>query len=62
MASGYDLFLATDLSHYADEWVALDGKKILSHGKDVKKVYEEAKKVSPKPFLTKIPSEKTMIF
>ena len=56
--------MKTDLDSYIGEWVAICDQKIVSHGKDVKKVFEEAKKKHPKerPFLTRIPDKETMIF
>lgn len=32
---------------YIGEWIAICGQKIVSHGKNVKKVFEEAKKSVP---------------
>ena len=60
----YDFFLETDLDNYKGEWVAICDTSVLSHGKNLKNVVEEAKrKCDNKKFLlAKIPSGETMIF
>ena len=60
----YEAYLQTSLSSYLGEWVAICDNKVVSHGKNVKKVFEEAKKKYPnkKPLLTKVPSKETLIF
>jgi len=60
----YEAYLQTNLSSYLGEWVAICDNKVVSHGKNVKKVFEEAKKKYPnkKPLLTKVPSKETLIF
>jgi len=59
----FNYFLEADLSNYADEWVAIIDKSVVSYGKNVKAVYEDAVKKFPnkKPFLTKISSSKRII-
>lgn len=46
------------------EWVAICDNKIISHGENVKEVFNEAKKKCPnkRPLLTKISDKETMIF
>ena len=53
-----------NIDPYIGEWVAICNKKIVSHGKNVNVVFKEAieKCSKEKPFIAKVPSEKTMIF
>ena len=46
------------------EWVAICNQKIVSHGKNIKKVFEESKIKCSKerPLITKVPEKETMIF
>lgn len=62
--SSYDYFLKTNLEEYNGEWITICDSKIISHGDNLKKVVEEAKKeCGGKKFLiAKVPSEETMIF
>ena len=64
MNLNYAFFMKTDISRYIGEWVAICNQEIVSHGKDVKKVFNEAKEKCPKekPLLTRIPGKETMIF
>lgn len=64
MKSNYQYFMQTNVEGYIGEWVAICNEEIVSHGKDIKIVYKEAKKKYPKktPFITKIPSRQAMIF
>ena len=64
MQANYQYFMRTNMSNYIGEWVAICDKKIVSHGKDVKEVFKEAKSKCSKgrPFLTKVPEKDTMIF
>lgn len=64
LKQNYEFFIETDLQEYEGEWVAICNNKIVAHGKDVKKVFEDAQKKFPKnkPLLSKIPSKATMIF
>ena len=64
MDKNYQSFMKMNIDPYIGEWVAICNKKIVSHGKDVKVVFKEAKERCPKerPFIAKVPSEKTMIF
>ena len=60
----YQYFMEANLSSYIGEWIAICNKEIVSHGRDVKKVFYEAKQKYPKvkPLLTKVPDKETMIF
>jgi hypothetical protein len=60
----YQFFMKANVDQYIGEWVAICDQRIVSHGKNVKKVFEEAKKKYPKerPLLTRIPEKETMIF
>lgn len=53
-----------DVDKFIGEWVAICDSKIVSHGRDVKKVFKEAKEKCPnkRPFLSRIPDKETMIF
>lgn len=64
MDKNYQFFMKTDASSYIGEWVAICNQKIVAHGKEVKKVFYEAKEKCPKekPLITKIPDKETMIF
>lgn len=64
MDKNYNFFMKANLSPYIGEWVAICNRNIVSHGKDVKKVFKEAKEKCPKerPLLTKVPEKDTMIF
>ena len=52
------------LDEYVGLWVAIEEEKVLSSGKNIKEVYEEAKKKCPKKriLLTRVPNKDTMIF
>ncbi len=64
MQQNYQFFMKKNLDSYIGEWVAVCNKEIISHGKDAKKVFREAKKKYPnqKILLTRIPDKETMIF
>ncbi len=64
MDKNYQFYLNTDVKDYIGEWIAICESKIVSHGKDVKKVFEEAKKKCPhaRPLVTRVPDKDTMIF
>lgn len=42
--------------------IAIVGNKIVAHGKDFKKVAEQARKVSPDPVFAKIPKEDVVVY
>lgn len=60
----YDFFMKLDLSEHIGEWIAVCEGKIVARGRDIKKVYAEAKEKYPnkKPFIAKVPEKETMIF
>lgn len=64
MDKNYQFFMKTNIGHYVGEWIAICGQKIVSHGKDVKRVFKEAKKKCPaeRPLITRVPDKETMIF
>lgn len=64
MSKNYQFYMKADLDGYIGEWVAICNKKIVSHGKDVKKVFMEAKEKCPKErsLITRIPDKESMIF
>jgi disulfide oxidoreductase YuzD len=55
--------LAEMISKYEGEYVAIIEDKIIAHGKDVKKVYQEAKDKFPKNtiFLGQVPRKEALI-
>lgn len=64
MSKNYQFYMETNVDKYIGEWIAVCNNSIVSHGKDVKKVFNEAKEKFPKerPLITKVPSKETMIF
>lgn len=65
--TNYQFFMrTTNLDSYVGHWIAICDQKIVSFGKDVKKVFEEAKKQQrcPNgiPLLTWMPDYEPMIF
>jgi hypothetical protein len=64
MQENYQFFMRTNLDSYIGKWVAICDKKIISYGKSVKDVYNEAVKKCPdkRPLITRVPEEETMIF
>ena len=64
MSSNYQFFLKANLEKYIGEWIAICNEKIVSHGKDAKKVFDEAKAKYPeeRPLLTRVADKETMIF
>ncbi|MCX6749417.1 MAG: DUF5678 domain-containing protein [Candidatus Pacearchaeota archaeon] len=64
LEQNYEVYLQTNLDSYLGEWVAICENRVVSHGKNVKKVFEEARLKYPnkKPLLTKVPSKETLIF
>lgn len=64
MDNNYQFFMKERVDQYIGEWVAICNNEIVSHGKDVKKVFLEAKKKYPqkRPFLTRVPDKEAMIF
>lgn len=64
MDKNYQFFMSTNIDRYIGEWIAICNEKIIAHGKDVKKVFNESKQKCPKerPLLTRVPDKETMIF
>lgn len=60
----YQFYLDSSFEEYAGEWIAIYGDKVISHGEDIKKVFEDFSKKYPakRPLITWIPGEETMIF
>lgn len=60
----YEVFMETDMSNYIGEWIAICDGKLVSHGKNIKEVFDETKSKCPgkKPLFAKIPEKETMIF
>ena len=63
MNENYNFFMKEDVSAYVDQWIAVTDNKIVSHGKNAKQVFEEAKKNSPEKgiLIAKIPGKETTI-
>ncbi len=63
-SKSYDYFMQMDTSGFIDEWVAIVGSTVASHGKDVKKVFREAKEKysGKKLFIARIPGKEVMIW
>lgn len=62
-SANYEFFLKANTAPYRGEWIAISGKKIISHGKDAEEVYKKAKQKNPKAniSLAKVPEEQTLI-
>ncbi len=60
----YNFFMKTNVDKYIGEWIAIVNTEIVSHGKDLKKVFSETKNKYPnsKPFIAKVPEADTMLF
>jgi hypothetical protein len=56
--------MKTNVDNYIGQWIAICNQKIISHGTNAKKVFQEAKEKCPsvRPLLTKVPDKDTMIF
>jgi hypothetical protein len=59
----YEYFMEADLHGFVGEWIAIVDRRVVSHGRDVRVVFKEAKKKCPdkKPFMARVPGEETMI-
>jgi len=64
MDKNYQFFMKAKIDPYIGEWIAICNQKIVSHGKDVKKVFKEAREKCPteRPLITRVPEKETMIF
>jgi hypothetical protein len=62
--NNYNFFMKTNVDQYIGQWIAIFNETLVSHGKDAKKVFFEAKEKYPKerPLLTRVPEKETMIF
>lgn len=60
----YNFYMKTNVSKYLGEWIAIADDEVVSHGKDLKKIYNAAKKKHPqaKVLVAKIPGEKSSIY
>jgi len=60
----YEFFMHANVSSYIGEWIAICEDKIVSHGKDVKEVANEASKLCGKKkiLLARVPDKETMLF
>ena len=59
----HSALMRVDLSPFGGEWVALDGEKIVAHGKDLKQVYGDLKGSLDfaKILFTNVPGHEAMI-
>ena len=64
LENSYNYFLEANLDKYKGEWITISDNKIISHGDNLKKVVEEAKKEcgNKKFLIAKVPSGETMFF
>ena len=64
MDQNYQFFMKTNVDKFIGQWIAICNNKIVANGKDVKKVFKEARERYPKerPLLTRVPDKETMIF
>lgn len=62
-SANYLTFLKTDTAKYTGEWIAISGKKVISHGKNAQTVYKAALKKSPSQHisLAKAPEEQMLV-
>lgn len=50
-------------NQFADEWIALDGDRLVSHGPDAKSVFDEARAAGvPKPFFVRVTKQDDLPF
>lgn len=59
----YQTYVRMDTTAYKGEWIAISGKKVVSHGQDAQKVFKEAqRKIGKNPIsLAKVPDKEMMI-
>ena len=59
----YDFFLKMDTSKYKGEWIAIAQNKVVAHGSDAQKVYQDAKKkaIGKDISLAKAPYEQMLV-
>lgn len=60
----YQFFMQANVNSHIGEWVAVCEGKIVAHGKSVKDVANEARKLcgSKKILLARVPDKETMLF
>ena len=60
----YQYFMDVDVSSFIGQWIAICENKIIAHGKNLKEVAEQARRVlqGKKFLLARVPSQETMIF
>lgn len=54
-------FEPIDMNKYRGEWIAFVEGKIVSHGKMLNDVLEEAKKMGKDPVIDKVPEQDTLV-
>ena len=59
----YNYFMRLNLKPYSDEWIAIVNDRVVSHGRNAKAVFNQAKREYPKsnPLITKVPGKMAMI-
>ncbi len=59
MTQEFDFYSVADMSKHSGKWVAILGEKVIASGDDLKKVYEEAKRIAGKsePLFARIPKQ-----
>ncbi len=64
MDKNYQFYMKANVDPYIGKWIAICNQEIVSHGRDVKQVYKEAKEKCPtkRPLITRVPEKQTMIF
>lgn len=62
--NNYNFFMELDVSKYIGKWIAICDEKVVSSGKNPKRVLKLVKAKCPnkRPLLTKVPEKATMIF
>ncbi len=60
----HQFYMESSFEEYSGEWISIYNNEVISHGKDVKKVFEDFSKKYPdrKPLIAWIPGEETLIF
>jgi hypothetical protein len=59
MTQEFDFYSVTDMSEHSGKWVAILGNKVIASGEDLKKVYQEAKKIAGtrEPLFARVPKQ-----
>ncbi|MEE8167890.1 MAG: DUF5678 domain-containing protein [Candidatus Hydrothermarchaeales archaeon] len=60
----YNAFMKANLTKYLGEWIAIADNEIVSHGKDIRAIYDQAKEKYPNAriMITKVPEKQHCIF